>query len=107
MRVLVWNMNKRRVAWDYIERNTAHFDVALLQEAHEPVSNLQLAWRSAIWRPYSRDPSSRLAHWGTAVVAPHLELDAYEPTDELRGRASSGAWTRYSGRPTSCPSTFL
>src|SRR4051794_13447802 len=50
MRVLVWNMNKRRSAWDYVRRNAANFDVAVLQEAHDPFSTLEDQWRSVIWK---------------------------------------------------------
>jgi exonuclease III len=59
MRILVWNMNKRRSAWEYVRRHAANFDVALLQETHDPFSTLEDHWRSVIWRPYSRVPGSR------------------------------------------------
>jgi hypothetical protein len=83
MRVLVWNMNKRWGAWDYVRRNSARFDVALLQETHDPLSSLEDQWRSVVWRPYSRAQESQLAHFGTAVVAPALELQPYEPGDDF------------------------
>ena len=83
MRVLVWNMNKRRSAWDYVRRNVANFEVALLQEAHDPFSTLEDQWRSVIWRPYSRVPGSRLARWGSAVVAPGFKLERYDPGEEF------------------------
>lgn len=79
MRVLVWNMNKRQAGWDYLRRNAASFDVALLQEASDPLSSLENQWRSVVWRPYSRDPGSRLARFGSAVIAPAVELEPYEP----------------------------
>jgi exonuclease III len=83
MRVLVWNMNKRRRASDYVRRNAANFDVALLQETHDPLSTLEDQWRSVIWRPYSREHGSRLARSGTAVIAPALELEPYEPGEDF------------------------
>jgi Endonuclease/Exonuclease/phosphatase family len=83
MRVLVWNMNKRRRAWDYVRRNAANFDVALLQETHDPLSSLEDQWRSVIFRPYSRELGSRLARFGSAVVAPLLELEPYAPGEDL------------------------
>jgi hypothetical protein len=84
MRVLVWNMNKRRRAWDYVRRNAANFDVALLQETHDPFSSLEDQWRSVIWRPYSRERGSRRArHGSSAVVAPALHLEPYEPGDDF------------------------
>jgi len=76
---LVWNTNKRRAAWDYVRRNAESFDVALLQETHDPFSTLEDHWRSVIFRPYSRQAASRLARWGSAVIAPVLELEQYEP----------------------------
>src|SRR5919106_1281709 len=74
-------MNKRRAAWDYVRRKAADFDVALLQETHDPLSSLEDQWRSVIWRPYSREPGARLATWGSAVLAPEFELKPYEPAD--------------------------
>jgi hypothetical protein len=76
-------MGKRRGAWDYVRRNGVNFDVALLQETHDPISSLEDRWRSVIWRPYSREPGSRLAHWGSVVIAPALELEQYGPGDEF------------------------
>lgn len=83
MRVLVWNMRERRGAWEYVRRNAANFDVALLQETGDPRSSLEDQWRSVIWRPYSREPGSRLARWGSAVIAPALELEQYEPGEDF------------------------
>ena len=83
MRVLIWNMNKRRRAWDYVRRNAANFDVALLQETHDPLSTLEDQWRSVIFRPYSGEPGSRLSCFGSAVIAPVLELEPYEPGEDL------------------------
>ena len=103
MRILVWNMGKRRRAWDYVRRNAANFDVALLQETRDPVSSLEHQWRSVIWRPYSREPGSRLAHWGSAVIAPALELEQYEPSEEfpwLRELDGNVAVARWAQEPT-------
>ena len=103
MRVLVWNMGKRRRAWDYVRRNAANFDVALLQETHDPVSSLEDQWRSVIWRPYTREPGARLARWGSAVIAPELELEQYEPSEEfpwLRELDGNVAVARSAQEPT-------
>lgn len=103
MRVVVWNMNKRKGGWDYLRRNAANFDVALLQETGDPLSSLEDQWQSVIWRPYSRDPGSRLAHWGSAVVAPALELEGYEPGEEfpwLRELDGCVAIARCANEPT-------
>ena len=100
MRVLVWNMNKRRSAWDYVRRNAENFDVALLQETHDPFSTLEDQWRSVIWRPYSREPGSLLARWGSAVIAPRFELASYDPGEgfpwlrELDGCVAVARWTK-------------
>jgi hypothetical protein len=102
MHILVWNMNKRRGAWDYVRRNAAKFDVALLQETHDPLSSLEDQWRSVVFRPYSRDPRSRLARVGTAVVAPALELEPYEAGDDfpwLREFDGCVAVARSAGEP--------
>ena len=46
VRVLVWNMAKRRRAWDYVRANAAGFDVALLQETADPRLQLGDQWSS-------------------------------------------------------------
>ena len=76
-------MNKRRRAWDYVRRNSANFDVALLQETSDPLSSLEDQWRSVVWRPYTREQGSRLARFGSAVIAPALELQLYEPGEDF------------------------
>lgn len=83
MRVLVWNMNKRRAAWEYVRRNATNFDVALLQEAHDPRSLSDGRWRSAVWTPYSREQGSRLARSGCAVIAPGLELEPFQAGEDF------------------------
>ena len=96
-------MDKRRGAWDYVRRNAANFDVALLQETRDPLSSLEDQWRSVIWRPYSREPGSRLARWGSAVIAPALELEHYEPGEEfpwLRELDGCVAVARWAQEPT-------
>jgi hypothetical protein len=103
MRVLVWNMNKRRSAWQYVRSNASSFDVAMLQEAHDPLSTLEDQWRSVIWRPYSRAAGSRLAHWGSAVIAPTFDLEPYEPSQEfpwLRQLDGCVAIARWAKEPT-------
>jgi hypothetical protein len=100
MRVLIWNMGKRRVSWDYVRRNAASFDVALLQETRDPASSLEDQWRSVIWRPRSRVAGAPLARWGSAVVAPALELEQYEPGEgfpwlrELDGCVAVARWAQ-------------
>lgn len=83
MRLLIWNMQKRATAVEYLESVADTFDVALLQE----VTDLRAdAGRraSVIWRPRASraqlDPPS--ARHGAAVVSPSLILDEQEPTDE-------------------------
>ena len=105
MRILVWNMAKRRASppWDYVRRNAANFDVALLQETRDPASSLEDQWRSVIWRPFTRDPSAPLADWGSAVIAPELELEQYEPSEAfpwLRELDGNVAVARSTQEPT-------
>lgn len=103
MQLLVWNMGKRRRAWDYVRRNAANFDVALLQETRDPASSLEDQWRSVIWRPFTRDPGDRLSRSGSAVIAPGLELEQYEPSEAfpwLRELDGNVALARSTQEPT-------
>src|SRR5262245_34350718 len=103
MRVLVWNMGKRRGAWDYVRRKAGSFDVALLQETRDPLSSPEDQWRSVVWRPFTREPGAWLARWGSAVIAPELELEQYDPSDEfpwLRQLDGNVAVARWAQEPT-------
>jgi hypothetical protein len=103
VRVLVWNMNKQVQAWDYLRRNAAHFDVALLQETRDPRAWADERWRSVIWRPMSGEPGSRRTLWGSAVIARSLELKEAVPSDAFPwlGRlGGSVAVARSTSNPT-------
>jgi len=103
MRVLVWNMNKQKRAWDYLRGHAKEFDVALLQETRDPRLMADPRWSSVVWRPKAGPPGSRRTLWGSAVIAPSLELEGYEPNEAfpwLGELAGSVAVARSSGSPT-------
>src|SRR5687768_17569905 len=96
-------MNNQTRAWDYLLRNAATFDVALLQETRDPRAWVEGQWSSVVWRPKWAKPDSRRTLWGSAVVAPSLELEGYEPDDAfpwLRQLEGSVAVARSTGDPT-------
>jgi hypothetical protein len=102
MKVLVWNMNKRRRAWDYLRERAPDFDVALLQETRDP-RLWEDNWSSVVWRPYRGDAGSQRTLWGTAVIARTLELEPYEPDERfpwLRELGGAVTVARCAGSPT-------
>lgn len=99
MRIVVWNMNKRPAAWEYLRG--LEFDVALLQETRDPREWVR-DW-SVCWTPYRGDPGSRRTLWGTAIVATRMELSPWQPTDErpwLGALGGSVTVARSSGSPS-------
>ena len=99
MRVLICNMGngfsgseaKHKRGWQYLRRNKEKFDVALLQETHDPRPWAHRHWSSVVWRPKYDTPDSRTPRWGSTIIARSLQLEEYKPDDrfpwlnELRG----------------------
>lgn len=79
MRILIWNMNKQRAAWDYLLSRADEFDVALVQEIRDPRLELGANWASVHWRPMNGKPGSPRTRWGSAVIAPEVALEPWEP----------------------------
>ena len=102
MQVLVWNMNKRTRAPEYLREHAQDVDVALLQETRDPRLWAADEWSSIVWRPYRGEAGSRRTLWGTAVIAGSLELEAYRPDHDfswLEALGGSVTLARSSGSP--------
>jgi len=72
-------MNKQTRAGEYLAKRGTSFDLALLQETRDPRLWAPPDWVSVTWRPMWGTAGSRKVLWGSAIVAPALELEPHEP----------------------------
>jgi endonuclease/exonuclease/phosphatase family metal-dependent hydrolase len=90
VRIVVWNIAKRKAPWRFLEEIEA--DVALLQEAIPPynpgeqqldlgTAPLRGGWRSIVSAPTFRELRGRGGRWGSAILSRSSELVAFEPDE--------------------------
>ena len=92
MRIVIWNIAKRKAPWRFLDEIEA--DVALLQEAippHNPgVRELELldtpmreGWRSIVAAPTYREVPGRGGQWGSVILSRSADLEIYQPDDSV------------------------
>ncbi|MFN8151448.1 MAG: hypothetical protein U0R24_10045 [Solirubrobacterales bacterium] len=90
MRIVVWNIAKRRAPWDFLDEIKA--DVALLQEAIPPhnlgeqqldlgSNSVREGWDSIVCAPTYREIPGRGGQWGSAILSRTAALEAYQPDE--------------------------